>query len=583
MASNDISGGPPVTSAKINGVVPVASDAPASRRGKPLPSSWVPLYAEPLRTATRKVRMVVVGAGFAGLSLAHKIYHEYKLDSIIELVIYEANHDLGGTWLVNRYPGVASDIPAHIYTFPFEPNPEWSAYYATGPEIWDYMKRTAKKYDLEKDVHYNHRLTDARFDEQLGQWNIKVQNGDRVIEDKCDILVSASGHLSRWRWPSIPGLSSFKGFLVHSAQWDHDFNYAGKRVAIIGNGSSAIQILPQVAKVASHVTNFIRGPTWIIPGLGNKMIGGKENHVYTEEEKENFRNNPEALKAYRKQIQHGSNQLFSVFIKNSAAQERLFDAAKKLMTERLGGNEELAEKLIPKWEVGCRRPTPGPGYLESFTKDHVSLVISDISEITETGIKTADGNLHEFDVIVCATGFDVSHRPPYPLVGLHGTNLADKWKDEPEAYLSVCVEGFPNFFMFSGPNAPVGHGSLISALGWTADYILKWAQKIAEEDIKYVDVREDVSEEFNTYADEILQTTVWTGGCRSWFKNHTVDGKVVAVWAGSGLAYYEMLESLRPEDFNIHYRSRNRFRFMGNGTTKREGRPDEDLAWYLKK
>jgi cation diffusion facilitator CzcD-associated flavoprotein CzcO len=251
------------------------------------------------------------------------------------------------------------------------------------------------------------------------------------------------------------------------------------------------------------------------------------------------------------------------------------------MVERLGGDEELVRKMVPEWEVGCRRPTPGPGYLESFTKGHVSLDNTPIARVTPTGIRTSDGKHHEFDVIICATGFNVSHRPPYPLVGRYGIDLADKWSERPEGYLSICAAGFPNFFMFSGPNAPVAHGSLLSALGWTADYITKWLRKISEEDIKWVDVREDVSLEFNTYADEIQQTLVWTGGCRSWFKNNTVDGKVTAVWAGSALAYREMLENLRPEDFTIMYRSPNRFRFMGNGRTKREFQAGEDLAFYM--
>ncbi|OQU95562.1 hypothetical protein CLAIMM_01747 [Cladophialophora immunda] len=521
------------------------------------------------------------------LPLAYKIYHEYKLEDLVELAIYEANPDLGGTWLMNRYPGVArhlrSDIPAHIYTFPFEPNPDWSAFYASGPEIREYMKRTAEKYDLGRNNKYCHKVVEAKFNETTGQWQLKVQNGGVIIEDTCDILVSATGHLSRWIWPSIQGLHSFRGLLVHSAKWNTDFVYEGKRVAVIGNGSSAIQIVPQMAKVASQVTNFIRSPTWITPGVASSLIQGKVNHAYSEEEKAHFRENPAALKEYRKKIQHASNAVFGIFEKDSPAQLAAKDVTKKFMLERLGGNEELGEKLIPDWELGCRRPTPGPGYLESFTKPHVALVTLGIEEVTPTGITTVDGKHHEFDVIVCATGFDVSHRPPFPLIGRSGTSLSDTWHDYPEAYLSICVADYPNFFMFGGPNAPVGHGSLLSAQGWTADYILQRMKKMTEEDIKWVVVRPDAMEEFNAYAEEILQTLVWTGGCKSWFKNNTVDGRVTAVWAGSAIAYKEMVDTIRPEDFTITYRSRNRFRFMGTGRTKRELLPHEDLAFYITK
>jgi len=253
------------------------------------------------------------------------------------------------------------------------------------------------------------------------------------------------------------------------------------------------------------------------------------------------------------------------------------------MKQQLGGNEELAKKLTPEYEVGCRRATPGPGYLEAFTREDVSLVTSSIEKIEPNGIRTADGTLHEFDAIVCATGFDVSHRPSWPLIGRHGRTLAEVWGKEPLSYLSLAVSGFPNFFMFGGPNAPVGHGSLMAGLGWSAEYMAKWIMKIAQEDILYVDAKQEIQDEFNAYADEIMQNLVWSGGCQSWYKGHRVDGKVTAVWAGSVIGYYEMIEHIRPEDFDIVYRSKNRFRFMGNGRTQREYDPNADLAFYLYK
>jgi hypothetical protein len=198
----------------------------------------------------------------------------------------------------------------------------------------------------------------------------------------------------------------------------------------------------------------------------------------------------------------------------------------------------------------------------------VSLVTDHIQSIEANGIRTGDGTLHEFDTIVCATGFDVSHRPPFPLVGRNGISLAQAWEKEPLSYLSLCAAGFPNFFTFSGPNSPTGHGSLMAGLGWSADYICQWMRKIAEEDIKSIDVKQDVQDEFNAYSDEIMQTLAWSGGCQSWYKNHRKNGKVTAVWAGSVLSYHDMIEQLRPEDFNIAYRSRNRFRFMVSSIRK---------------
>lgn len=349
---------------------------------------------------------------------------------------------------------------------------------------------------------------------------------------------------------------------MHSAVWNKDYDYANKRIGVIGNGSSAIQIVPKLVEEAAHLTNFVRRPTYITPGLGSAIIGGATQHVYSEEEKKRFRDDPEYLKQYRKKIQHGSNVAFEMFAKGSEAQAKARQETADMMAAKLNHDEELTRKLTPEWEVGCRRATPGPGYLESFTRDNVSLVSESIEAVEEKGIRTVDGKLHEFDAIVCATGFDVSHRPPWPLVGRHGLTLAEAWEEEPMSYLSLAASGFPNFFMFSGPNAPVGHGSLMAGLQWSADWMVQWIRKMAAEDIAWVDVRPEVVDEFNAYADEIMQTLVWSGGCQSWYKNHRVDGKVTAVWAGSVIGYKEMIDHIRPEDFEIKYRSKNRFRFM---------------------
>lgn len=251
------------------------------------------------------------------------------------------------------------------------------------------------------------------------------------------------------------------------------------------------------------------------------------------------------------------------------------------MSSKLNNDPELCEKLIPKWELGCRRVTPGDGYLESFLRPNVHLTNSPIVKIDETGIVTEDGKHQDFDVIVCATGFDISQIPPYPVVGRNGATLAEKWKDEPESYLSLACPSFPNYFFFTGPNAVVGHGSLIQCLGWTADWILKWVRKMAREDIANVTPKQEVVDEFVRYGDQIHKTLTWTGGCRSWYKANRVDGRVTATFAGSAILFHTLISELRPEDFEIEYRSRNRFRFMGNGFTPYELEPDADLAYYV--
>lgn len=427
----------------------------------------------------------------------------------------------------------------------------WSAFYASGEEILEYFKNAVAKWDLARDVKCGHRVSEAQWNEDEGKWHLTMDTKNGPVEDACDIFVSAVGFLSKWRWPSIPGVGTFSGTLMHSAAWDTAFDSTNKKIGVIGNGSSAIQIIPQIVEKATHLTNFIRNPTYITAGLGSGIIGGQTQYVHSEEEKRKFREDPSALKEYRKKIQAGSNRSFDMFVKHSEAQEAGRKITTNQMKEKLGNDEDLAAKLTPDYEVGCRRATPGPGYLEAFQRDNVSLVTDPIDHIEVTGIRTTDGTLHEVDAIVCATGFDVSQRPPFPLIGRDGVTLSQYWEKEPMSYLSLCAHSFPNFFTFSGPNAPVGHGSLMAGLSWSADYICQWIKKIADEDIKSVDVKQEVLEEFNTYSDEIMQTLAWSGGCHSWYKNHRKDGKVTAVWAGSVISYHDMIEHIRPEDFEI--------------------------------
>ncbi|KAL1863245.1 hypothetical protein Plec18170_000077 [Paecilomyces lecythidis] len=546
------------------------------------PSKWVPVLNQPVYTP-RKIRVVCVGAGFSGLIIAHKYKYELQMDDYIDLTIYEKNEDVGGTWFENRYPGIACDVPAHIYTFPFEPNPDYSCFYAGGQEIWEYVKRTTAKYHLDEHVQFNSRVISTIWDDQSGSWKVKVQRQDGVIiEDTADVLVNGSGILNKWRWPDIKGLHSFQGKLLHSATWDPSLDWTGKRVAIIGNGSSAIQILPKMQPNAGSIVTYIRTPTWISANFASQFAAkdGK-NFFYTEEQKKRLRENPDELIKLRHDIEAGFNEFFYTLLRDSPQQAASWDSYQRQMKERLGDNPELHEKLIPKWKVGCRRLTPGDGYLEALREPNVAIDNSGIQEITPTGI-ISNSRKDDFDIIVCATGFDVSFSPFWEVIGKDGVSLAEQWKEDPEAYFGICAPNMPNYFIINGPNCPVGHGSLISVMDWAAAWILRWCRKIATEDIESVQVRQDATEEYNIYTQEFMKRTVWTSGCRSWYKNNKIDGKVTGVYAGSILHYKEILESFRAEDFLFEYRNKNRFQFMGNGLAIRET-VGGDLAYYLQK
>ncbi|KAM5344687.1 hypothetical protein ACJ41O_010549 [Fusarium nematophilum] len=542
-------------------------------------SSGALFKEQPLHTP-RKLRVVCVGAGYAGLMVAYKWKYQTPMEDFVDLVIYEKNSDVGGTWLENRYPGVACDVPAHIYTFSFEPNPDWTSFYASGPEIWDYIKRTTNKYNLDERVQFNTKVVSSIWDDGAGKWKIQVERNGTIVKDEADVLINGSGILNKWRWPDIKGLDSFRGDKMHSARWDASADWTGKRVAIIGNGSSAIQILPKLQPKAAKIVNYIRNPTWISANYVAEVTPEGKNFQYTEQERKEFRENPAKLLEVRKEIEHHFNKFFQAFRLGTPLQQELEGTFRETMQSRLNHDPELCAKLIPDWKVGCRRLTPGEGYLEALRAPNVAAEFGAIERITETGIQTKNGT-EEFDMIVCATGFDVSFLPFWELVGKNGVRLADQWRDDPSAYFGVCAPNMPNYFIFNGPNCPVGHGSLLAVMEWTAEYILRWCKKIATEDIRSITVDEAATAEYNTYSQEFLKRTVWASGCRSWYKNNKEDGKVTAMYGGSILHYKEIMESFRTEDFHFDYLAGNRFRFMGNGLTRRE-EGDEDLSFYLK-
>ncbi|PGH16788.1 hypothetical protein AJ80_05103 [Polytolypa hystricis UAMH7299] len=544
-------------------------------------SNWVPVLEQSLYKP-RKLRVVCVGAGYSGLMVAYRWKHQMCMEDYIDLTIYEKNSDIGGTWLENRYPGVACDVPAPIYTFSFEPNPDWSSFYASGPEIWEYQKRTVKKYNLDERVQLNSKVVSTVWNDEKGKWLIKVERDGAIIEDEAEILINGAGILNKWHWPSIKGLHSFRGKLVHSASWDPTIDWTDKRVAIIGNGSSALQILPQMQPTAAKITNYIRSSTWVSTNFVAQSAPDGKNFKYTEEQKQRLRENPEELLQLRRSIEHSFNKFFYALISDSPEQAAVYATFKKTMEERLNHNPELCAKLIPEWKVGCRRLSPGDGYLEALQQSNVSAEFSEIQEVNEKGIVTVGGSTEGFDIIVCATGFDVSFSPFWELVGRDGINLADQWRDSPDAYFGICAPNIPNYFIFNGPNCPIGHGNLLAVMEWTADYIMKWCEKIAKEDIKSVYVDSGATDDYNVYSQEFLKRTVWTSGCRSWYKNGKKEGRVTAMYAGSVMHYKEILESFRTEDFRFEYSSPNRFRFMGNGFTIREEKGG-DLAYYRAK
>lgn len=530
---------------------------------------------KPINTPRRKLKVVCVGAGASGLLVAYKLQRHFD---DFELTIYEKNTELTGTWFENRYPGCACDVPAHIYTYTFEPKTDWSGMFAGSREISKYFNDFADKYELRKYVTCQHLVTSAEWDDSQAVWRVGVQNqaSGQTIDDWCHVLINCSGGLNNWKYPDIPGLHSFKGEMCHSAQWNDSINLKGKSVGLIGNGSSGIQILPAILPDVSKVTAFYRGPTWITPGA----LGDEESATlkFSQEEIDEWKSDPEAHLAFRKDLEDRMNRLFPLFIKDSEEQNVIREMTVESMKEKIT-DAELVEKLIPKWSVGCRRLTPGHGYLQALGDPKTTVAWGGINRIVEDGLVTESGQHHKFDVLLLATGFNTSSVPRFKLRGRGGHLLSDVWKNHAEAYLGYAIAGFPNYFMSLGPNCPIGNGSVLVSIEAQIACMIEIMGKYQRENLKSFEVSAEACRDLNDHKDKFMERTVWIEDCNTWYRGGTDKSKVTAVWPGSQLHYLETLSRLRWEDWKLEHNG-NRFAYLGNGFSTVEAN-DMDFAHYI--
>ncbi|KAF2654660.1 cyclohexanone monooxygenase [Lophiostoma macrostomum CBS 122681] len=533
---------------------------------------------QPLHTK-RHLRIICVGAGAAGLQIAYKA--ERALENI-ELQIYEKNSDVGGTWLENRYPGCTCDIPSHSYQFTWARNPNWSRFYSSSEEIWQYFKDIATKYDLEKYVQLKTTVQSAIWDEESGQWKVRILGPDgKEVDDWCDVLISGSGVLNSWKYPNIPGLDLFRGKLMHSAKWDSTYDLSGKRVAVIGGGSSAVQVIPNIQATVGKLYAFLRSPVWITTGFGAKYAGpGGTNFDYSEEQMQKWHEDPEEYAKYARDVEGELNKRFNLMHMHSADQKNSRKLISDLMTNKIG-DDKISKKMIPEFALGCRRMTPGSGYLESLTKDNVEVIHGSAVRLTETGIVDESGVEHEVDVVICATGFDTSFTPHFKVTGRNGANIKEQFGEEPIGYLGITAENFPNMFLLIGPNGPASHSSILPILEWYTRYAFQMITKLQTENIKSFEPKAGAIKDLYNHTHELMKRLVWSSACRSWFKNGKTHGPVTAIYPGSRLHFFELLKEVRWEDYELDYRTGNRFQFLGNGYTHTEMDPDGDPVWYF--
>ncbi|KAL1943924.1 hypothetical protein VTO73DRAFT_3742 [Trametes versicolor] len=550
----------------------------------------------------RPVKVIVIGAGFGGITAG--IRFRQKIPNV-ELAIYEKGAGVGGTWYSNNYPGLACDIPAHCYQLSFEEKKDWSAIYASGPEIRKHLQGTVDKYKLVRYIHLQHEVVHAQYDAAVGKWHVRVRRPNaktgamEEIEDSGDVLVTAIGVLSRWKWPDIEGLKNFKGELHHSAgfepapkTWEElAETWADKKVGVIGVGSSAIQIMAALQPKVSKLVNYVRGKTWLAQPFGEDTVkpfldlerGATDNYHFTPKEIERFKDDPDFFYAFRDAITQDFNSTYSWTLRDSAVSARITEECKQNMKKRLAKKPWIAEHLIPDFRVGCRRITPGPGYLEALCEDNVDFIPANIKRITDTGIETVDGKYQDLDVIICATGFDTTFQLPFKIIGRGGVDINEKWKPHPVSYLSVAVDGFPNMFMALGPNSGLASGMLTPLIEHQVMYAVQATAKLQRDRLRSMEVKPDAVRDFDQYIDAYFPKTVFTEHCRSWYKMGKTEGRVVGLWPGSNLQGMKALMHPRWEDYDYERVDpvENRLHWLGDGQTYNEKTLTGDRAWYL--
>jgi cation diffusion facilitator CzcD-associated flavoprotein CzcO len=458
--------------------------------------------------------VAILGAGIGGLGMGMRLTQSGEHS----FVILEKAADVGGTWRDNSYPGASCDVQSHLYWFSFDEQPDWSRVFAFQPEIKANIDRLVDRMGLRRHIRLNTEVTGAHWDEAAGVWRITVADGSEV---RAKSLVTAWGQLNRPTYRDIPGRETFRGESWHSARWNHDVDLAGKRVACIGNGASAAQLIPEVAEVAGELTVFQRTPNYVVP---------REDRPYDQLERKEFLEQPDKLRASRDGF-YWEHEGWMGAMKQGTDVAAEFTAAARAHLEAQVPDPALRKVLWPDYPIGCKRIIIADTFYPALVRDNVSLVTDKIEGVEEAGIRTSDGTLHEFDVIVYATGFEtLSFNSALDITGRGGVSLNEAWRDGPQAYLGVTVSGFPNMFMLYGPNTNLGHNSIITMLECQFDYVLQGLEVSREKDAA-IDVRADVQRRFNDELQAELSDSSFAGSCNSWYK--TAAGRITNNWMGS--------------------------------------------------
>ena len=483
-------------------------------------------------TSIGHVRVVILGTGFSGLGMAIRL----KQSGNEDFVVIEQAADIGGTWRDNTYPGCACDIPSHLYSFSFALNPYWSRAYSPQREIWDYLRRCAKDYGILPHILWNNKLLGASWSEDEQRWHISASQGQLT----ADLLILGNGPLSEPSLPLIPGIERFEGVMFHSAQWNHDYDLTGKRVAVIGTGASSIQFVPKIQPQVSHLSLFQRTPPWILP---------RHDHRIPSWQRAMFRILPFTQRFARTKIYWQQELIALGFIYRPNMLESGMRLSRSYLEKQVK-DPVLRAKLTPQYTIGCKRVLLSDDFYPALTQPNVEVITDRIREVQANSIVTEDGLEHEIDAIIFGTGFHVtdSQLPQY-IRGRDGRSLADHWHAGSSAYFGTTISGFPNLFLLIGPNTGLGHNSMVFMIESQLNYILDCLRTMDRRNLGVVEVRPEIHEAFNREMQKRMQGTVWTSGCKSWYLD--ANGHNTTLWPGFTFEYRHRIRHFDPQHYNL--------------------------------
>ena len=475
---------------------------------------------------------VIIGAGFGGLGMAIRM----KQQGLSDLLLIEKGDDVGGCWRDNTYPGAACDVPSHLYSFSFERHYPWSRRFAPQREILDYLRHCASKYDINRHIRLNTEVISADWQEPQQHWRISLNDGTRVT---ARTLITATGQLNQPAYPPLQGIDTFHGPRFHSARWDHSVDLRGKTVAVVGTGASAIQFVPEVAKVAGKLMLFQRSAAYVI---------SKPDRAYSKLEHRILEKWPLTHTLDRARIYAANEARVLGFTSFQKAMELYKWLFRKQLNSQIQ-DPQLREKLTPDYPMGCKRILMSNDYYPALAQDNVDVINHGIQSVDERGLIDSNGEHHDADVIIYGTGFRATDfLSPIKISGRDGRQLNDVWRDDAEAYLGISVHGFPNLFMLYGPNTNLGHNSIIYMLESQFHYVLQCLENLEQHPV--MEVREDVQSAFNQRIQKQIRETVWEKGCNSWYK--TQSGKNTANWPGFTFDYRRRTRHLQLQDFRCN-------------------------------